>query len=141
MRRSRGLSVLEVVIAAAILSTLAIPAFELFSLQGHQVAGAQRDLALHDYALQRLAEEESRQVMGHWSGERTASRAVRPPGQATSVAETLSVAPVPACTGLWRLDIDLAYADESTRGVTRRIAVSRLVVDRDVPARLPVGWR
>jgi hypothetical protein len=141
VRRTAGLSVLEVLVAVALLSALVLPAFELFSVQRHQVAAAQRKLLLHGFALERLDEEESRLNALGFSGPRTLSEVVRPPGESLSVAATLSVSAVPSCTGLWLVTVGLTCADESTRGVARTVAVSRLVVDRDCATRLPEAWR
>lgn len=141
MRRAAGLSVLEVVLAVALVSALVLPTFELFSMQRHQVASAQRKLLLHGFALERLDEEESRLNALGFSGPRSAREVVRPPGEALSVAATLSVSAVPTCTGLWLLSVGLTYADESTRGVAHTVSISRLVVDRERAARLPEAWR
>ncbi|MBI4864655.1 MAG: hypothetical protein HY815_31025 [Candidatus Riflebacteria bacterium] len=135
------MSFLEVVIATVILAALVVPTFQLFSLQRHQVAAAQREVFLHAYGLQRLAEEESRLNIARFAAGRTVAREVNPPGESLMVLEKLSVGPVAGCTGLWRMTVGLSYADESSRGAARSISLSKLVVDRGLPARLPAALR
>lgn len=136
-----GLSMLEVAIATVILAVLVIPAFSLFSMQRHQVASAGREVLVHSYALQRLAEEESRLNLFHFASGRSATADVRPPGDTLSVREVVSVGPAATCTGLWKVTISLTYADEVSRGESRTLTLSKLVVDRELPTRLPAEVR
>jgi len=136
-----GMTVLEILIAMTILAGLIIPTFHLFSVQRHQVANAQRDVFLHAYGLQRLAEEESRLNIARFSLPTTSAIPVDPPGNSIKIEETLSVSRVETCTGLWRLQLEMTYADASSRGVSRNLSLTKWIVNRDLPASLPITNR
>jgi type II secretory pathway pseudopilin PulG len=137
VRRVAAFSLLELVLAAAILATLVVAAFDLLSMQRREVFGSERSLLLHARALQRLAEEESRLNVLRFASPPDGTATVL---QGLGATETVSAAPVPDTTGLWSLEVKLEYAD-GPASATRTIAVTRLVVDRDGLTRLPATVR
>ena len=142
MRAISGATLLEVLIVVGILTGLALPLFELFSVQRGQVTTAGREVVLNSYALQRLAEEESRLTVIRYDTEGgTTARRVQPPGSSLSVGETLSVTRVVDCTGLWSLTIRIDWRDPTGVAADRRLTLSRLVVDRGLSSHLPIGTR
>ncbi|MBI4862959.1 MAG: prepilin-type N-terminal cleavage/methylation domain-containing protein [Candidatus Riflebacteria bacterium] len=140
MNRRRGLSLLEIVIAAAILSAMVVSAFDLLSMQRREVAASERALLLHAYAVQRLAEEESRLNVVRFASAPAPRTTTSPPGESLPFTETMSAAPMADCTGLWRLTIALTYA-EGSPATARTVSLSRLIVDRDLLTRLPASTR
>jgi hypothetical protein len=137
-----GLSLLEVAIAVTILAALVIPAFELFSVQRHQVGSSERELLLNGYALQRLAEEESRLNIAQfvYPYPAGASSTTTPPVGMPPMSESVSIAPISDTTGLWQINIQLVYKDQVS-GPTQTVSLTRLVVDRDLPTRVPGAAR
>lgn len=135
-----GVSLLELVIAGAILAVLAAAMYDLFSMQRQEVAGSGRQLLLNAHALRRLAEEESRLNVVRFSSPSTFVTTKAPSGEGLGFTEALSVEPAEGTTGLWKLTIVLIYAD-ATAHTTRSIAVARLIADRDHLTRLPASVR
>jgi type II secretory pathway pseudopilin PulG len=142
MTRLFGFTLLEVLLVVAIMTTVLLPLFDLFSLQRRQVTSAGEEVAFHSYAIQRLAEEESRlNVLRFPPGVGKTRKEVRPPGSNRSIIETMSVTSVPDCTGLWRLTVELSWTSVLTSGANRELSLTKLVVDRSLATRLPIGNR
>jgi len=137
-----GFSLLEVLLVVSIMTAVLLPLFDLFSLQRRQVFSAGEEVTFHSYAIQRLAEEESRlNVMRFPAGGGRSQKEVQPPGTGQSINETLSVTAVPECTGLWRLTIDLSWKSAVASGAKRELSLTKLIVDRSLATRLPIGNR
>ena len=130
------MSLLEVVIAATILATLVGAVFDLFRMQGREVSSSERGLMLHARAAERRAEEESRLNVVHFAG---AASAAAPAADGSPFVEAVSVAPLPECTGLYKVTVSLTYSEDT--GQSRVVEVSKLVVDRDRLTRLPACVR
>jgi hypothetical protein len=142
MRRPSGLSLLEVLLVVAILSAMLLPLFQLFSLQRTQVASAGHQVLMNSFALQRLAEEESRMNVLRFTDKMgTVRRTVRPRGAAVSVEETMSVSAVADCTGLYAITVELGWTEVTAGSARRQIELTRLIVDRGLATRLEVGTR
>lgn len=140
MIRRGAFSVLELVIAALILSVLVASAFDLLSMQRQEVAGSERSLLMHARAVQRLAEEESRLNVVGFSAPSTAATTTPVFDVALGITETVSIARTEECTGLWKLTVLLSYA-EGAAATTRTVEVTRLIVERDFLTRLPAAVR
>lgn len=139
--KRRGMSMLELVVAATILAILVASVFDLFTMQRHEVAASERGLFLHARAVQRLAEEESRLSVSRFASPATPATSApsNAVGDAFPFTEALSVAPSDECTGLYKVTVNLSYTDESN--TARTLTVTKLVVDRDRLTRLPASVR
>ena len=141
-RNGFGFSLLEVLMVVAIMTAVLLPLFDLFSLQRRQVSSAGEEVAFHSYAIQRLVEEESRlNVLRFPPGGVKTQKEVRPPGYGRSIFETMSVTSVPDCTGLWKLTVELSWTSAVAVGAKRELSLTKLVVDRSLATRLPIGHR
>ena len=132
---------MEIVVAAFVMAVLTVPLFSLLSSQWQELEGASREALLHGYAIDRLAEEESRLVVsGFGSEHKRASKEIDLRGQGGSLSgrETVSIQPTASTTALWKVTIDIEWKEFGPQARQGVLSVSSLVVRREHCLRLPL---
>lgn len=136
------MSLVEILIVIAILSLSIIPVFHFFRGQRLQSSQAGSMLATHSHALEVLERQVSRL---HGSRFRLKARVEGPEEREmdwgkgkVAVEERVEIRPSSYVTGLWRIDVHLAWRRPGGEGERRReLHLSRLVSDPSIGWKLP----